>query len=204
MRTKISVIFFSIGISLCVLHYVYIYLHEINYRLEISSEMLKRYANEVKTIEGIPTIRRSSIVYPKEKQQYAYIQSENKDVQEKIYYGDSEDILDIGVGQYMGSGIFAEGRPILLAGHNGTNFKGLQYIKDKEKLYVTTDYGSFVYRVYQMEVKKASEFDESILKKDEEILIMYTCYPFSALTTEYRYFIYAQKIEGVQIEEDVR
>lgn len=202
MRKRLSILFISVGIGLFGISYIHENLKVINNQLEVSKNMFIRYTDEAEKIEGEPIILRSSISYPKEKQEYAHMQSEEGSVQEKIYFGDSEDILDIGVGQYMGSGIFGEGKPILLAGHNGTNFKGLQYVKDQEKIYVTTDYGNFVYRVYQTEIMKATDFKAEVLQQDKEILIMYTCYPFTAITTDYRYFVYAEKIDGVSIEED--
>lgn len=192
----------GLGLGIGCLNFHHQYLQQTLSQIDVAKQMMAQSVESAKVIESNEVIYRSLITYPQESDAYAYMQSEKGSVQETIYYGDSEDILDIGVGQYMGSGIFGEGKPILLAGHNGTNFKGLQYIEEQEKIYVTTDYGSFVYQVYETEIMKATDFLEETLYQNQEILIMYTCYPFTALSTEYRYFVYAEKVDGPIIEED--
>ena len=74
-------------------------------------------------LEGQKLINKKDIKIPKEGQQYANVSIDRVHLDKPVYYGDNESILDIGVGQYMNSGLPGEGRPILLAGHNGTHFK---------------------------------------------------------------------------------
>lgn len=146
-------------------------------------------------------IKSSQIAYPKHKEAYAHIYNKDAGLDKEVYFGDSDDILDIGVGQYEGSAIPGQGRVILLAGHNGTHFKTLWNLKKGDIVHMDTSYGSYAYEVYDMEIMDAGDFDASFLEKEEEILTMYTC-NWDTLTDEDRYFVYARKVSGPSIRED--
>lgn len=155
----------------------------------------------ISILEGDKTIiKRSQVRRPKVNEAYAVISNEKRDFTKEIYFGDSLDILAISIGQYEFSGIPGEGKPILLAGHNSTQFKQLRYFEKGDHVKIDTDYGSFLYEVDHMETILADDFDAAILDKEEELLIMYCCYPFDSLSTDYRYFVYANKIDGPEIE----
>ncbi|MDD4851202.1 MAG: sortase, partial [Gemmiger sp.] len=77
--------------------------------------------------ESIP---KSSITYPANGDRYGEISVEGTNVSAPLYYGDSNSILNKGVGTYKdnsGAGIPGEGKTILLAGHNNTFFNDLQH-----------------------------------------------------------------------------
>ena len=120
----------------------------------------------------------------------------------EVTSGDSDDILEVSIGQYESSGIPGEGKPILLAGHNGTHFRQLRDFEKGDHVIIDTDYGSFIYEVSGTEIMSQYDFDSAILDREEEFLIMYCCYPFDSLSTDDRYFVYAKKIDGVKIEGD--
>lgn len=154
-------------------------------------------------IDGDETIIKSSqIRRPKHKEAYATISNEKRNFSKQIYFGDTPDILALSIGQYEYSGIPGEGKAILLAGHNGTHFKKLPDFKKGDHVNITTSYGSFLYEVNDSEILLADDFDVKLLDKKEEFLIMYCCYPFDSATTDYRYFVYAKKIDGPKIKED--
>lgn len=144
----------------------------------------------------------SNIAYPKEGERYALIYNEKRNFSKDLYFGDSEGILDVSIGQYSGSGIPGEGRPLLLAGHNGTHFYRLREFEKGDFVVIDTNYGKFVYEVYDMKTINKDDFDETQLYDTEEYLMMYTCYPFDSLSTDQRYFVYAKKVSGPTIQED--
>lgn len=166
-------------------------------------EALQHISKIYSLIDGDQTIIKSSQVKrPTHKEAYATISNEPRNFTKQLYYGDTPDILSISIGQYEYSGIPGEGKPILLAGHNSTHFKELRNFQKGDHVKIETAYGSFTYEVGENETILADDFDVTMLDKQEEFLIMYCCYPFDALSTEYRYFVYAKKIDGPKIEDD--
>ncbi len=140
-------------------------------------------------VEEEPTI---DVIQPDYGQIYAHITCERIGLDKDIYYGDDEVLLKKSLGQYTGSHLFGEGNVILVAGHNGTHFKAIRHVEKDDEVVVTTEYGTFTYKVYDTTIRLAADFnDEEELNSDEEILIMYTCYPFNSLSTDKRFFVYA-------------
>lgn len=138
---------------------------------------------------------------PKEGEGYARLICERLNMNERVGYGDSSDELDIGVGQYMGSSIFGFGKPILIAGHHETSFYPFQYIQIGDVFKVITSYGEYTYTVYDTKVADASDRSATLLDEDHEVLVMYTCYPFTPLTSyTQRLFVYAEKTSGPYLE----
>lgn len=147
-------------------------------------------------------ITSSQIEYPTEGQAYAVIHNDDRGFSKDLYFGDTNPILDISIGQYTKTGIPGEGRPILLAGHNGTHFRLLPSFEVGDHIQIDTSYGKYVYEVESNEIKLVSDFSTSVLDEKEEKLILYTCYPFNVIDTDQRYFVYAKKIAGPIIKED--
>lgn len=170
---------------------------------KLVQEIEQEKTKAISSIEGNKnSIKSSRISYPKEGLRYALIKNEARDFSKDLYFGDSNGILDISIGQYSKSGIPGQEKPILLAGHNGTHFYALRNFEKGDIVQIDTDYGSFTYKVMDMEKMLASDFDVSILDQDTELLIMYTCFPFNVIDTDTRYFVYAEKVSGPVIEED--
>lgn len=191
---------------ICVLWYFFIpyyteSLHQ--YENQAQREAQQHVSKIHSVLEGDQTIIKSSqIKRPKHKEAYATIRNEARNFEKQIYFGDTPDILSVSIGQYEYSGIPGEGKAILLAGHNSTHFKELRNFKKGDHVKIDTAYGNFVYEVGESEIILADDFDVTLLDKQEEFLIMYCCYPFDSLSTDYRYFVYAKKIDGVKIEGD--
>ena len=60
---------------------------------------------------------------------------------------------------------------------------------------IDTDYGEFYYKVYDTKVVNEYETDKLNIQKGKEILMIYTCYPFSSKGyTDKRFVVYAEKI----------
>ena len=128
---------------------------------------------------------------------YARLICERLNMNERVGYGDRSDELDIGVGQYIGSSIFGFGKPILIAGHHETSFYPFQYIEIGDVFKVVTSYGEYTYTVYDTKVADANDKSATLLDAGREVLVMYTCYPFTPLTSySQRLFVYANKTSG--------
>ena len=98
----------------------------------------------------VKSIPFSSITYPIVGDRYAAITVSGTNVDAPVYYGDTNKILNHGVGTYMessGAGLPGEGKTILLAGHNNTFFNDLQHAEVGATVTITTHYGVYTYEV---------------------------------------------------------
>jgi sortase A len=145
------------------------------------------------------------IQFPEHGTHFANISCERIELDASVYWGDTDEILKAGVGQYMGSFLPGFDRTILLSAHNTTYFKPLQLIEVGDCITYNTNYGKYDYRVTEVQVihmNDAKEMQEELLSYEEEKLIMYTCYPFETLvgTKQDRLFVFADKISGPVVE----
>lgn len=150
------------------------------------------------------TIPMSSITFPILGDRYADITISGTTVDAPVYYGDSIKILNQGVGTYVGSvgtGIPGQGKTILMAGHNNTFFNDLQHVEVGATVTVTTHYGVYTYEVTDTKILDYQDSTAYDFTRQDENLILYTCYPFDALGfTPNRYFVYAKYISGPVID----
>ena len=144
-------------------------------------------------------VKGAAIHRPTKGEQYAVIRVKRIEFEKDLYMGDDSAQLDAGIGQYIYSGLPGEGKPLLLAGHNGTQFYKLHEVEKGDLVEITTEYGTYTYRVTHMEIQNADDFDTNKLNEEKEYLIMYTCYPFHIINTPQRYFVYAEFVSGPKI-----
>ena len=144
------------------------------------------------------TIPASGIKMPKYEEEYGRIIIPTVDIDLPLIFGDSDNALKKGAGQYAGTRIPGFNSPILIAGHNTDKFfLPLKDISLNDEIRIQTEYGDFVYKVYETDVIHKNDFDLELLSQPEEILILYTCYPFLSLGFKVdRYFVFANKISG--------
>lgn len=154
------------------------------------------------TLYKVSYVNKSDVHYPTRGQKYATLRIENAELEENLCLGDDERTIKKNLGTYEFSGLPGEGKPILVAGHNGTIFKRLPYAQVGDIVEIETTWGKYHYQIYNIEIIKATDWDTSILNDQEEILIMYTCYPFDQVDVPDRYFVYAEMIDGPKIMED--
>ena len=149
-------------------------------------------------------LKKSEAVTPSVGSRFGTILCERIGLKAPLYYGDSKEILTRGAGQYTGSGLPGEGRPILAGAHDSGYFAPLQNIKKDDIIKVNTSYGEFQYKVTDLTVKNASSITKKDLEHTGEELVLYTCWPFGPLTEEktQRYFVAAEKIAGPVLVED--
>ncbi|WP_102048685.1 class D sortase [Pygmaiobacter massiliensis] len=149
-------------------------------------------------------VSRSAFEYPDKGDLYGQITIEGTSVDAPLYYGDSNRELNRGVGTYAddaGVGIPGDHKTVLLAGHCSTFFNGLQDVQIGDIVSVRTHYGEYTYRVQDMGIKDYRDPTAYDFSKTEENLILYTCYPFTALGfVKERYFIYGEYASGPMID----
>lgn len=122
----------------------------------------------------------SSVTYPSEGDRYATITISGTNVDAPVYYGDTNKILNAGVGTYKDDsrvGIPGEGKTILLAGHNNTFFNDLQHAEAGATVTITTHYGVYTYEVTGTEILDYQDETAYDFTRTDENLILYTCYP---------------------------
>lgn len=142
------------------------------------------------------------ITFPNVGDKYAHITIPDTGVDYDVYYGDDKRILRKGPGQYEGSKMPGFGSTTIVAAHVTTHFKGLQYVEIGDIIYYTTTYGSYEYKVNDIQIVNATEASKLYdLRADRDNLVLYTCYPFSSVAfRSQRYFVLAEKISGPEVQ----
>ena len=132
--------------------------------------------------------------YPEYGTKYATIKIPKIDVDLPVYFGDTLDILKKGVGHSSGSYFPGEGGSIIYMGHNSKKmFRRFSELQKGNEIEVTTTYGDFKYKIYDMQLIKETDVDKLPVQKEKEILMIYTCYPFNNIGyATQRYVVYAE------------
>ena len=135
--------------------------------------------------------------YPEYGSNYGTLSIPSINVNLPIFYGDDLEILKNGIGHTAGTYFPGEGGSIIYMAHNSSNMlRNLPELKNNDLITVKTVYGTYNYKVYDGKIIEETDFDSTPLQQNKEILMIYTCYPTTAITyTKYRYIIYANKIE---------
>lgn len=134
------------------------------------------------------------INYPEYGAQYGTIKISKIDVDLPVYFGDTLEILKKGVGHSSGSYFPGEGGSVVYMGHNSrTVFRRFSELQVGNEIIVTTSYGEYKYKIYDMQLIKETELDKIPIQKEKEILMVYTCYPFNNIGyATQRYVVYAE------------
>ena len=62
---------------------------------------------------------------------------------------------------------------------------------------VTTDYGVFNYKIYDMRILNETDTDQAPIQKEKEIFMIYTCYPFNNIGyATQRYMVYSELMDN--------
>lgn len=143
------------------------------------------------------TVNVSGITMPKYEQHYANLTVPDLEIDCKLYYGDSDAVFKEGAGQYTGSSLPGFGKPILIGAHNKSYFKELEWVEIGQTVIIETNYGTYKYKIYKTQIAKDTDESAYDLTANEEILMLYTCYPFGTLGYgDDRLFVYGRKISG--------
>lgn len=104
-------------------------------------------------------------------------------LKETIYHGDSDRELKNGVGHFTGSTLPGENGNVIISAHKHTYFKAIENIKVGAEVIITTDYGTFEYRVSEIKIVDKND-NQELRVLNYERLTMYTCYPFTVLNND--------------------
>ena len=131
--------------------------------------------------------------YPEYGTKYATINIPKIDINLPVYFGDTLEVLKNGVGHSSGSYFPGEGGSIIYMGHNSKKvFRRFSELKKGDKITITTDYGKYTYKIYNMQIVNETDTDKTPIQKEKEILMIYTCYPFNNIGyATQRYVVYA-------------
>lgn len=133
------------------------------------------------------------VSYPEYGARYGNIKIDSLDIHLPLYYGDKLSILRNGVGQSSGAYFPGEGGSIICMGHNSKTFLyHLPEINVDDIIEINTTYGDFKYRVFDTKVIDMNDIDELEIQKNNEILMLYTCYPVNTFGDKKdRFIVYA-------------
>jgi len=142
--------------------------------------------------------------YPEYGKKYATLKIPAIELELPIYYGDNLSILRYGVGHYAGSYFPGEGGSIILAAHNTKGFfQRFEELNVGDEVTIEANYGTFKYKIDSYKVVKETDLDSFPVQDEEELLIMYTCYPINKSVIgrrTQRYVVYAIRIGEVNEE----
>lgn len=149
---------------------------------------------EVTTIVTNDSDKQNLKNYPQYGTKYATIEIPRIDVNLPVYFGDTLEILKKGVGHSSGSYFPGEGGSILYMGHNSKKmFRRFSELQKGDEIKVTTTYGEYNYKIYDMKLIEETELDAIPIQREKEILMVYTCYPFNNIGYAHqRYVVYAE------------
>lgn len=136
----------------------------------------------------------NKIVYPSFGMQYATLKIDSIDLEAPVFFGSTEDLLQQGVCQYVGSVIIGETGNVVLDAHCNTFFLNLIDVQNGDEIVLETSYGKFTYKMKDSTIFK--ETDNSLLKMtDDDRLTLYTCYGNLLGPTEDRYAVICELVE---------
>ena len=135
--------------------------------------------------------------YPEYGSKYGDIRIPSRNIDLPLYFGDTLSILKNGVGHSSLSYFPGEGGSILCMGHNTANMlKDFIGIKNGEQIIIETTYGKYTYEVYDTKIVNEYDMDSAPIQKEEEILMLYTCYPANSIGhVPDRFFAYARLVD---------
>ena len=150
------------------------------------------------------TISIRDIDFPKYEQPYGELSIPSIDVLCPFIYGDTDKALKKGVCQYIGSNIVGYGGTTLACAHVNRQLKNLHKIQLGDEIQVRTTYGIYTYKVVYAGVHDASDDSIYDLGREDENLVLYTCYyQKTALgSVKKRFFACADYVSGPMIVDD--
>ncbi|MBM7618408.1 sortase A [Bacillus tianshenii] len=112
-----------------------------------------------------------------------------------IVEGTDPDELEKGVGHYRGASYPGELGQIVFSGHRDTVFLRLGELELGDKFVVSLPYGDYMYEIYETKIVDDDDTSIITLQKENEELILTTCYPFTLTgRAPERYIVYAKPV----------
>lgn len=163
-------------------------------------------ATKEEAVNEAGKIASSEMVYPVSGDQFGQVVIDKVGINEPLFYGDSEEILSLGSGQYIGSMIPGDLGTTLIGGHNRPSFGQIYYLEQGDQIVINTHYGDYTYQVTEKKVSTKSDpvINERLGDKSKRSLILYTCYPLDAIGwADDRVFVFADYVSGPIIDESI-
>ena len=159
---------------------------------------------EIKEAEK-PYIDVHDVDYPSSGEHYGQLICDKVGLDVPVYWDDTYEILRKGAGQYPGSRMPGYGMMILLSAHNVSHFRPLRDMEVGDIVKFDTSYGEYEYEVTEIGVYNELDLEGWVidhLMDDEEILVMYTCWPFEfqAGRKTDRLTVKAKRISGYDVK----
>lgn len=156
----------------------------------------KKDNNSITQEISIDPIKKKLVHYPKWKEIWATLKIPDIGVEASVYQGDTLDIIQYGIGHYAGSYYPGEGASVILAAHNSKeHFMYLPQLEIGAKIIVEAVYGTYTYEVTSTKIIKDNDTASLPIQKEEELLMMYTCYPVATIGhKDKRYVVYAKLV----------
>lgn len=164
-------------------------------KFETATRIVRTFAvnREIKTLD--PVLDGNILLHrPMYGTQYATMRIPSIDLELPLYYGEGLDLLKKGLGQDSKSYFPGEGGTILCMGHNFKAFLArLPETRTGDIIQIETSYGTFEYKIYQSKIVHETDLGAAPIQQEEEMLIIYTCYPINNIGHAYqRYLVYAK------------
>lgn len=148
-------------------------------------------------------IRFGTFTFPAINDKFGWIRVENTAINCALYMGDSRPLLNLGACVSPYSRIPGDSGTTLIGGHATAYFHTLGNAYIGDRVYITTNYGSYVYEITGSVISDYWDTSVFDLGADEESLVLYTCYPFSTLiAVNKRYYVYCRYLSGPIIRRD--
>lgn len=146
------------------------------------------------------------IEFPTSGTQYGQVICEEIGLDCPVYWYDSDDILMYGAGQSLISLPPGYGTAVILCGHNMTFFRCLEYAREGQVITFKTNYCDYEYTINRIAVYDEKELEplltSAAVDEEHEQLIMYTCYPFYAISGRktQRLTVFADRTSGLDVK----
>lgn len=148
------------------------------------------------------SVKKRLAVYPLWGTVWATLEIPDIGINIPVYQGDTLDIIQYGAGHFSGSYFPGEGGSVVLAAHNSRqHFMYLPHLDLGAKIIVHTNYGTFTYELTDTKVIRDNDMASIPIQTDEEILMLYTCWPTTTVGFKSKRYVVYSKLVGVELNE---
>lgn len=136
--------------------------------------------------------------YPKFGEQYGRIEIPALNITSPLYWGDSDEILAKGMGQYSGSKLPGEEGYALIGGHTIPYFLNVSKLAIGDAIHINTTYGQYTFFITKIKIAKKNDKEIlDMLAQQNSGIILYTCDRQEGISlTDKRHYLIAEKSSG--------
>jgi len=181
-------------------YYSFEWYHGKNSTQDLTTEEIQRFEKASPTKNSTETTVNSQVpssqMHYKEGEKVAELNIPKIKKKFSVYWGASDATLKKGVGMFVSNSTTtpSESGHTVLSGHRDTVFTELGELKEKDNLIVEYDNNIYTYEIQKTWITNADD-RTVIVKKEEPILTLTTCYPFDYIgDAPDRYIIEAKLI----------